>query len=198
MHRELYTPARVVVVGTSLGGLRALQVLLAALPTDFTWPIVVVQHRHKDSDGALRTVLQEISALPVYETEDKRPLEAGVYLAPADYHLLIEPGNLALSVDEFVQHARPSIDVLFESTADSYGPRTIGVILTGASADGAQGLAAIKARGGLTIVQEPSTAECRVMPDAALDQVAADLVLPLHDIAPTLVRLSQVTSKVDP
>lgn len=187
---------RLVVIGASLGGLHALCTLLAGLSADFTWPLAIAQHRHKDSDGTLRMLLQQQSALPVYEAEDKALLnKGGVFLAPADYHLLIDDGRVALSIDEVVQYARPSIDVLFESAADSYGKQTIGVILTGASSDGAHGLAAIHARGGITIVQQPDTAECRVMPDAALAAVAADLVLPLTEIAPTLVRLHDETLK---
>lgn len=186
---------RVVVVGASLGGLYALQVLLGGLPSDFEWPITIVQHRHKDSDGTLRAVLQQASALPVYEAEDKCALERGVYLAPADYHVLMERGALALSIDAPVEYARPAIDVLFESAADSYGAQTIGIILTGASSDGARGLAAIKRHGGLAIVQDPATAECRVMPEAALALAAADHVLPLHEIARLLVQLYQRTAK---
>lgn len=188
---------RIVVIGASLGGLRALEVLLHDIPADFGWPLIVAQHRHKDSDGVLRTVLQTGSQLPVIEAEDKTPLAPGVFLAPADYHLLVEPGSLALSIDAAVEYARPSIDVLFESAADSYGRRTIGVILTGASRDGADGLAAIKAAGGVIFVQEPATAECRVMPEAALAQVAADYVLPLHEIARLLVELYQGTAKLE-
>jgi two-component system chemotaxis response regulator CheB len=105
-----------------------------------------------------------------------------VYLAPPDYHLLVERGSFALSVDERVQNARPSIDVLFESAADAYGEGVIGVILTGANQDGAAGLAKIKERGGVAIVQDPSGAERRTMPDAAIAATVADAVLPLDEI----------------
>lgn len=185
-----------VVVGTSLGGLYALRTLFAALPRDFPIAMAVVQHRHRDSDETLRNALQRTTALAVCEAEDKQPLTPGqVCLAPADYHLMVENGTFALSTDEPVLYARPSIDVLFESAANAYGPRVIGVILTGASADGAAGLAAIKARGGMTVVQEPTTAECRVMPEAALANVAADYVLPLDEIARLLVRLATAHRK---
>jgi two-component system chemotaxis response regulator CheB len=186
-----------IVVGASLGGLHALEAIFAALPPSLAVPLAVVQHRHRDSDDTLRLVLQRASALPIYEAEDKQPIERStIYLAPADYHLLVERHSLALSTEAPVLHARPSIDVLFESAADAYGPRLIGVILTGASADGAQGLAQIKARGGCTIVQQPSTAECQVMPEAALAQCAVDHVVPLPAIAPLLTQLCHTNPKV--
>jgi two-component system, chemotaxis family, protein-glutamate methylesterase/glutaminase len=186
-----------IVVGASLGGLHALEYLFAALPSSFVVPLAVVQHRHRDSDSTLRVVLQRASALPIYEAEDKQPIEPGtIYLAPADYHLLVERGSFALSTEGPVLHARPSIDVLFESAADAYGDRLLGVILTGASADGAQGLAIIKARGGCAIVQEPSSAECPVMPRAALTASAVDYVLPLPEIVPLLTKLCQSSWKV--
>ena len=183
-------PFELIVIGASLGGLTALGTLLGALPADFPLPIAVVQHRHKDSDGALRAVLQRATALAVHEAEDKQPIQPGkVSLAPADYHLLVEPGAYALSVDQPVGFARPAIDVLFESAADAYGAQLIGVVLTGASDDGAQGMVAVKAHGGLAIVQDPATAECAVMPAAALAAAAVDHVLPLAAIGPLLTRL---------
>ncbi|HEX6289581.1 MAG TPA: chemotaxis protein CheB [Herpetosiphonaceae bacterium] len=186
-----------IVIGASLGGLHALCTLLGGLPGSFAVPLAVVQHRHKDSDNTLREVLGRASGLPVYEVVDKQGIIGGaVYLGPADYHLLIDQEGFALSTDAPVLHARPSIDVLFESAADAYGPRVIGLILTGASADGAEGLAAIKARGGCTIVQEPATAECRVMPEAALAQTRADHVVPLPLIAPLLIQLCHIVPKV--
>lgn len=182
-----------VVVGTSLGGLNTLSTIFGQLPASFTTPIAVVQHRHRDSDGLLVNLLQRASHLPIVEIEDKVPLNSGcIYLAPADYHVLVEPGQFALSVDEPVLHARPSIDVLFESAADAYGVRVLGIILTGASSDGALGLEAIKARGGTTLVQEPRTAECAIMPEAALAATAVDYVVPLMDIAQTMVHLCQL------
>lgn len=181
---------RIVVVGASLGGLRALATLLRALPADFGLPIVIVQHRSPDASG-LAAFLQRYSALAVVEAEDKLGLApAWVYLAPPDYHVLVDGTRLALSVDAPLGFARPSIDVLFESAAKAHGPGAVGVILTGASDDGAAGLARIRGRGGLGIVQDPAEAACPVMPRAALVAAGADHVLPLAAIAPTLAALA--------
>lgn len=180
----------IVVIGTSVGGLSALQVVLGGLAEEFSAAIAIVQHRHKESGVILSQVLQRQIALPIKEAEDKDLLQSGhIYLAPSDYHLLVEPGYLSLSTDEPVSYARPSIDVLFESAADAYGKRTIGVILTGANQDGAQGLAQIKAVGGYTIVQEPSSAENKVMPEAAIAATTIDQILPLNKVAPYLMHL---------
>lgn len=185
-----------VVIGTSLGGLRALRVILAGLPKDFPAAVAIVQHRYKDSDATLITLLQQQSTLPVKEPEDKEVILPGtVYLAPADYHLLVEAGSFALSTDAPVTYARPSIDVLFESAADTYASRVIGVILTGANHDGTQGLTAIKAQAGITIAQEPTTAECPNMPAAAIAAVKVDWIVPLSAIAPLLVNLCQTASR---
>jgi len=180
----------IVVIGTSTGELKALQTLLSGLPAEFPLPIVVVQHRGKDAESGLCQFLNRWSTNPVMEPEDKEPLKAGrVYLAPREYHLLLEKRSLALSTDPAVAFARPSIDVLFESAADEYQARAIGVILTGANRDGARGLAAIKSRGGLTIVEEPASATCRELPDAAIALTQADWILPLKWIAPRLQKL---------
>jgi two-component system chemotaxis response regulator CheB len=174
-----------IVIGTSWGGLDALSHLLADLHEDVHQPIVVVQHRSPDAkDGVLGQLLQHHTRRIVDDPDDKAPLENDrVYLGPPDYHVLIENGHLALSTDAPVQFARPSIDVLFESAADSYGDRTIGIVLTGANADGAKGLARIKNRGGVAIVQDPATSRRRAMPDAAIAATVADAVLPLEAIA---------------
>jgi len=175
---------QIVVVGTSLGGLNALEVLLAGLPATFPVPLVVVQHRGVGSDGILRMALQRRTPLRVREPHDKDPILPGrIYLAPPDYHLLVDEGSFALSTDRPVCHARPSIDVLFETAANTYGGDTIGVVLTGASSDGARGAAAIKSYGGLVIIQAPETAESAVMPRAAIAATLADAVLPLPEIA---------------
>jgi two-component system chemotaxis response regulator CheB len=190
------TPLELVAVGTSLGGLNALTALLGALPPKFRVPIVIVQHRTVSPDGGgLAKLLQEHSRLTIFEAEDKMPLEAGtVYLAPADYHLMIEtPGLLALSTDAPVRSARPSIDVLFQTAAEAYRDALLGVLLTGASNDGAEGLASVKARGGRAIVEDPATAECRTMPAAALATTAVDYVLPLDRIGEHLVTLVEGT-----
>jgi two-component system, chemotaxis family, protein-glutamate methylesterase/glutaminase len=173
-----------IVIGTSWGGLDALSLLLDGLHDDVRQPIVVAQHRAAESeDLILGRLLQLHTRRIVTDPDDKTLLEDDhVYLGPPDYHVLIEGSRIALSTDAPVQFARPSIDVLFESAADAYGERTIGIVLTGASADGAAGLARIKERGGVAIVQDPAPSERREMPDAALAVTAADAVLPLEEI----------------
>jgi two-component system chemotaxis response regulator CheB len=180
-----------VAIGASWGGLHAVETVLAALPQDFAAAIVIAQHRQIDSaDGMLPRLLDARCALTVCEAEDKVALDRGtVLLAPADYHLLVEQGTVALSVDEPLNFSRPSIDILFSSAADAYGERVAGVILTGANADGALGLAQIAARGGPAIVQDPDTAERREMPEAALWAVPEARVLQLEEIGPALVQL---------
>jgi two-component system chemotaxis response regulator CheB len=180
----------IVVVGTSTGGLKALQTLLSRLLADFPLPVVIVQHRGSTAEIELCEFLAQSSRLPISEPEDKEPLAPGrAYLAPRDYHLLIENKSFALSVDHAVAYARPSIDVLFECVADEYGERAIGVILTGANNDGARGLAKIGSRGGVTVVENPETAACHEMPRAALAHTKADWVLPLEEIAPCLNKM---------
>lgn len=172
-----------IVVGTSWGGLAALRSLVSGLPATLSMAVTLVQHRHKDSDHLLRTLLQERSPLPVWEIEDKMPLEQGrIYIAPPDYHTLVEPGHFSLSTEAPVRYSRPSIDVTFQSAADSYGHRTVGVVLTGANADGSEGLARISERGGLALVQEPSTAESALMPTAAIKAVPRARVMPLEQM----------------
>jgi two-component system, chemotaxis family, protein-glutamate methylesterase/glutaminase len=120
----------IVVIGTSLGGLQALEVILSSLPKSFPLPIAIAQHRHKSSDGELVHFLQQHSLLPILEVEDKQAIVGGnVYLAPPDYHLLVEPGHFSLSTEAPISYARPSIDVLFETGADVYREGVIGVIL---------------------------------------------------------------------
>jgi two-component system, chemotaxis family, protein-glutamate methylesterase/glutaminase len=171
-------------VGASWGGLHAIGRLLADIPDDVEQPIVVAQHRGPDSaEGTLPELLGRQTSRPVMDVEDKVPIEHGrVYVAPPDYHLLIERGSFALSVDDRVHHARPSIDVLFESAADAYGEGVIGIVLTGANEDGAAGLARIKERGGVAVIQDPAGAERRAMPDAAIAATVADAVLPLEEL----------------
>lgn len=190
----LLKPPLIVVVGTSAGGLRALEKVLSALPAGFGIPIVAVQHRSRQSDAFAR-VMGSLVSLPVYEAEDKQHVVApGVYLAPPDYHLLLDPGGcLALSTDEPVSYSRPSIDVLFESAADTYGPRVLAILLTGANQDGTRGLACVRAVGGIAIVQDPRTAESPEMPNAAIAAGAVDRILPLADIAEEIVRRSMLS-----
>jgi two-component system, chemotaxis family, protein-glutamate methylesterase/glutaminase len=180
----------IIVVGTSAGGLRALERLLGDLPREFPIPIVAVQHRAKESE-AYADIMRKLTSLPVFEAEDNAPLSApGVYFAPPDYHVLVEPGRIALSTDDPVTFSRPSIDVLFESAADTYGARVVAVLLTGANHDGARGLARVKEVGGYAIVQDPHTAESPEMPSAAIAGAAVDRILPLGEIARELVRRS--------
>jgi two-component system chemotaxis response regulator CheB len=175
---------RLVVIGASLGGMDALKIVLGGLPADFPMAVAVAQHRGVDRVGDLPTLLGRYCAIPIVEPEDKDPISPGrVYLAPAGYHLLVEPGRFALSVDAPKLYARPSIDVLFESAAESYGRDVIGVVLTGTSEDGAAGVAAVKRHGGLVLVQDPEQAEGRALPDAALRAISPDRVLPLRKIA---------------
>ncbi len=173
-----------IAIGTSWGGLSALSRLLADLPAELEQPVVVAQHRAPDSpEGGLGYLLSSHTTRVVRDAVDKDVLEPfHVYLAPPDYHLLVEPGRLALSTDEFVRFARPSIDVLFETAADAYGERTIGIVLTGANEDGADGLARIKQRGGVAIVQDPASSERRRMPEAAIAATEADAVLRIDEI----------------
>jgi two-component system, chemotaxis family, protein-glutamate methylesterase/glutaminase len=180
-----------VVMGASWGGLAALELVLGQLPADFPAPIAVAQHRSADgkSDGLAR-LLSSHSRVPVLDVEDKQPIEPGhVYLAPPDYHMLVEGDVFALSVDDAVLYSRPSIDVLFESAADQYRGRLIAIILTGGNEDGAHGLATVKRLGGYTIVQNPAEAERPDMPRAALRAVEPDRVLALAAIGPALVEL---------
>ena len=184
----------VVVIGSSLGGLQAVATLLAALPEGFHLPIVIAQHRATvpPSDGELQEIWQRHTSLVVCDAGDKSAILPGrVYVAPADYHLMIETRDrLALSTEGPVLWARPSIDVLFETAAEAYRGGVIGMILTGASADGSQGLRAVRARGGCALVQEPTSAECDVMPRAALAATPVDHTLALPDLGRLLGTLA--------
>jgi two-component system chemotaxis response regulator CheB len=175
---------KLVVVGSSWGGLHALTSLLAGLRRDLAAAVVLAQHRGTDDDdGGLVRVLARTSRLPVEEAEDKTPIQPGrAYLAPSDYHLLVEEGTLSLSTEGQVRYSRPSIDVLFESAAEAYGSDLVAVVLTGANADGAIGLRVARDHGATTVVQDPATAERREMPDAAIATGAAQHVLPLAEI----------------
>ena len=184
-----------VAVGTSAGGYEALCHLLRLLPADFPVPIAVVQHRSRESD-ALASLLQDCTQLQVCEVEDKQPAEPGfVYVAPPDYHLLMDDdGRFSLSTEGPVGYSRPSIDVFFESAADTFGARVIGVVLTGANADGSRGLLTITARGGQALVQDPDTAEVGVMPASARSTVKLARVLTLEGIAERLIELAGIQS----
>jgi two-component system, chemotaxis family, protein-glutamate methylesterase/glutaminase len=179
-----------VVIGTSAGGLDAMCTLLRRLPAELPLSILVVQHRSRDSD-ALCEVLQDCSSLPVQDVIDKEPIVAGrVYLAPPDYHVLVEEAHFSLTVDEPVVYSRPSIDAAFESAADAWGARLTGVVMTGANSDGSRGLRRIRMAGGVAIVQRPDTAEVGVMPAAAASAVPDAELLTLEGIAARLVELA--------
>lgn len=172
-----------VVVGASLGGLTAIQEILRALPEETEVPIAIAQHRHRDSGAALADVLQQSTHIPVADAEDSEPIRGGrIYLAPPDYHLLVERTCFRLSKEGPVHYSRPSIDVLFESAADSFGSRLVGIVLTGANDDGAAGSARIRQKQGRVFVQDPATAEAAAMPRAAV-KAGADRVLSLTEIA---------------
>ncbi|MFA6851293.1 MAG: chemotaxis protein CheB, partial [Selenomonadaceae bacterium] len=177
-----------VVIGASLGGLHALHVILEGLPMNFSLPVAIVQHRDKNSGEPLSAYLQNYSNLEVVEVCDKDLIVPGtVFIAPTDYHLLIEDGFFSLSTEALVWYSRPSIDVLFESAAFVCGRKTIGILLTGANQDGAKGMREIKRHGGLTIAQDPVTAECGVMPESAISLGVVDKVMPLESISKFLV-----------
>lgn len=178
-----------VAVGASAGGLNAVCQVLKQLPADFSIPIGVVQHRARES-ALLADLLQDCTPLRVMEVEDKQPIEAGnVYIAPPDYHLLIDQGRFALSVEELVLYSRPSIDVFFESAADAFGAAVIGVVLTGANKDGSQGLSRIVAEGGQALIQDPATAEVAAMPTFAIHAVPQARVLTLDRIGEALAAI---------
>jgi two-component system chemotaxis response regulator CheB len=182
-----------IVVGCSLGGMYALEKILKQLPKEFCIPIAVAQHRHRKSNEGLPAFLRRVTHMEVVDAEDKQWIEAGkVYLAPADYHLLVEKGEFNLSVDDAVRHSRPSVDVLFETAADAYGPALVGIVLTGANADGAEGARRIKQRGGIVIAQDPKTAEAPTMPEAVIATGSVDQILRLEEIAAFLVEHCRV------
>lgn len=187
-----------VAIGASAGGVQALSVLLPALPAKAAVAVFIVLHLPRDRPSMLAEVFSRKCPLDVREAQDKEPVIAGtVYFAPANYHLLLDHGpQLALSVDDLVHHSRPSIDVLFESAAEVYGNRLLGIILTGANEDGAQGLAAVHDAGGLTVVQTPETAQSPQMVISALKLRQPDYVLPLEEIAAMLSALPTAAAAV--
>ena len=185
-----------VVIGASWGGLHAVSTILAALPRAFDTPVAIVQHRAKESDGLLVGLLQGVTTLKVCDVEDKEPIRAGhVYVAPPDYHLLVDDDHFSLSMDAAVRYSRPSIDVALASAADSGGATAIGVLLTGANDDGARGLRHVVDKGGRAIVQDPATAEVRTMPEAGIRALAGAprdrwSVAPLLEIAERIASLA--------
>jgi len=177
-----------VVIGCSAGGLTALQTLLGGLRRPLPVSVTIVCHSGSESMAMFCELLQRHSPMPVGEAEERLTPEPGnVYVAPSGYHLLLErDGQYALSVDGRVEYSRPSIDVLFESAADLWQDRLLGLVMTGANADGAQGLEYLRNRGGLAVVEDPATATVSTMPAAALERAGADYCLPLPEIAPLL------------
>lgn len=183
---------KAIVIGVSAGGLSALRVILAQLPVNYKIPVIIVQHRHPESDNIFEHMLEEICSISVKQIEDKENIDVStVYVAPPNYHVLVEEDlSFSLSIEDKVNYARPSIDVLFESAADAICPDLIGVILTGANNDGSKGLKKIKEMGGIAIVQEPETAEVAAMPRAAINLTPVDNILPLEKIGRFLVDLT--------
>jgi two-component system, chemotaxis family, protein-glutamate methylesterase/glutaminase len=181
----------VVVVGASAGGLEALQKLVAGLPEDFQAALFIVLHIPPHSPSVLPRVLERAGRLPASHPLDGEEILAGhVYVAPPDHHLLVERGRVRTSRGPKENRFRPAVDPLFRSAAYAYGPRTVGVILTGALDDGAAGLWAVKDRGGVAVIQDPQEALFSSMPQSARAYVEIDYCLPLAEIAPLLVRLS--------
>lgn len=180
-----------VVIGASAGGFEALQAMLAGLPARYRLPLVAVLHLPETHESRLAELFDHRLALQVREARDKETLAPGVlYFASPGYHLSIETDrSFSLSCEDRVSYARPSIDVLFQSAADAYGKTLAGILLTGANYDGAAGLAGMQVAGGLTIVQDPASAEIPTMPEAALRRITPDLILPIAQINSLLLRL---------
>lgn len=180
-----------IVIGVSSGGMNALKVMFSLLPKDFNTPVIIVQHIGAHSDSHWIKLLNDKSNLPIKEADEKEKIENGkVYIAPPNYHLLIEKDKtFSLTVGERVNYSRPSIDVLFESAAEAYADKLIGIILTGSNNDGTKGIKRIKECGGLAIAQDPETAESFYMPASAIADVQVDYVLPLDGIADLLIKI---------
>lgn len=186
---RLKNNVKVVLIGGSSGSIDVLMHLLPALQPPLSFALLIVIHRRNTSDPTLANLFSLKTRVPVQEVEDKEDFLPGhLYLAPADYHVLFEPdGTLALDDSEKVHYSRPAIDVSFETAADVFGPSVVGILLSGASVDGTEGLRAIRNAGGTTIVQRPETAQSSFMPDHALRSVPVDFVFDV----PELVRYVQ-------
>ena len=178
-----------VAIGASAGGLPALSALLGTLDSEFP-PVVVVQHLDPRHKSQLATLLSRKTRKPIKEAEDGEPITQGmIYIGPPDEHLLVAHGRIQLAHSRLIRFSRPSIDIMFGSVAAIYGEHAIGVILSGSNRDGADGIAAIRRAGGITIAQDPITAEYRIMPQAAIDTGCVDLVVPLEKMGSVLSRL---------
>lgn len=184
-------PYNAVVIGASAGGFHALGKLIPKFPKEFSMPIFIVQHISPTSDNYLATFLNKLSNLLVKEADEKEEIKAGyIYIAPPNYHLLIEEDHtISLSTEEKKNYSRPSIDILFETAAIAFGNKLIGIVLTGANNDGAEGLLAIKNAGGFCIVQKPMDAEEETMPVAAIEKAKPDKILKLDEIANFIIKL---------
>lgn len=184
-------PVRAVVIGASAGGIQALRHILPRLPADLAVPVIVVSHLPSEAGDLLSAVLGRFSSLPVDEAEERRPIRPGrVYVAPADYHLLVEPdGTFALSAEPRVNNVRPAIDLTLTSAAEAWGDGVLAVLLTGANQDGAAGMVAVKAAGGTCIVQDPAESVADAMPRAAIAAGVVDHVATLDAVAALIVGL---------
>jgi len=182
-----------VVIGTSAGGLKALNTIFKQIDKNFKLPIIVVQHLSPQSDDFLAKNLNTICKLEVMEASEKdKVAKSKIYISPANYHLLVENDHtFSQNIDPKVNYCSPSIDVLFESAASVYKERLIGILLTGANSDGASGLKYIKEMGGITLVQDPKTAEVAAMPQSAINLFPVDFILPLDKIYPKLKSLTE-------
>lgn len=182
-----------IVIGVSSGGINAMKVIFSLLPKGFNTPIIIVQHLGAHSDNQLIKLLNDKSNLSIKEADEKEKIENGkVYIAPPNYHLMIERDKtFSLSVDEPVYYARPSIDILFESAAEAYRDKLIGVILTGSNSDGTVGFKKINEYEGLTIAQDPKTAESAYMPASAIAAIKPDYILSLEDIIKLLIKIDK-------
>lgn len=178
-------------IGASWGGVEELCKLVAALPRDWSVPVVIVQHQHPYSGTALERILGKLTSLVVHDVEDKDTIQPGhIYIAPANYHLLVEQDkSFSLSIEAPVNFSRPSIDVTFNGLAKVFQRRCIGLVMTGANNDGAEGIKKIKAEGGYVMVQSPESAEAPVMPEAAIATGVVDVILPPEAIVPHLLQL---------
>ena len=187
---------KAILIGVSAGGMNALGHILPGLPEGFPIPVIIVQHVSPQSDNYMIRHFNKLSKITVKEADEKEEIKAGyAYFAPPNYHLLVEADfTFSLSVEGRVNYSRPSIDVLFDTALEAYCTGTVGIILTGANNDGSKGLKHIKDCGGLTIVQDPKTAEVPAMPEAALKACKADHVLDLKEITSFLIRLSKIQS----
>ena len=183
--KNLQDSPEAVVIGASNGGLNALQTILSGLAGGFSGALLIVQHRKADVEDLLSQLLRRICPLPVLAVTDKLQIFPGhVYVAPANYHMLVERNKrLSLSVDAHVSYSRPSIDVLFETAAEAYRSSLLAVLLTGANYDGTAGIQKVKACGGITIAQDPISAESSIMPQSAIDSGCVDHIVPLAEIA---------------